>query len=427
MKTNQLIFSMLLVGIAFGTAWAIRGQFGHEPGAAMAGIIGGAALLLVAKREDWYKKMLPVIASAAIGWGTTGMISYGMVTGYCRAGDLLNSTYGFLSLFVIGGLFGLIGGGLVGLSLNSSSTNRVKWASLVAEMAAGGLIGYYFLIEQAELLMTPPRSEAWAVCFGAGAAMVWHMVRNGYSPALRVAFYAMLGAGFGFSFGNFLQIAGHIMEIPFNMWNVMEYNIGFWGGSGMAYGIFTSKWPSDNEVPKRYENILSLCLILLVIPLLVWKDAFTAASNLIKSSFIENDASKVQFLAWLTLFILILMNLVIRLKLKGKLSYGRKEVMTLFVTVFSTYILWSYLVTGLFMGNFRSEQPLYVINLLVFMLLIKKLESPFAVSPDHVIPSKDRWTIYFASVIGIIILLSLILHVVHGGFPNANLRFPLQP
>ena len=91
MKTKQLILSIILVGIAYGTAWAIRGQFGHEPGAAMAGIIGGAALLLVAKRKDWYNKMLPVIAMSAIGWGTTGMISYGMVVGYCRAEDFLNS------------------------------------------------------------------------------------------------------------------------------------------------------------------------------------------------------------------------------------------------------------------------------------------------------------------------------------------------
>src|SRR5665647_1477098 len=105
MKKNQLILSILLVGIAFGTAWAIRGQFGHEPGAAFAGIIGVAALLLVAGRQDWYNKMLPIIAAGAIGWGTTGMISYGMVVGYCRAEDLLNSTYGFLSLFVIGALY----------------------------------------------------------------------------------------------------------------------------------------------------------------------------------------------------------------------------------------------------------------------------------------------------------------------------------
>jgi len=426
MKTNQLIFSILLVGIAFGTAWAIRGQFGHEPGAAMAGIIGGAALLLAAKRKEWFNKMLPVIASSAIGWGTTGMISYGMVVGYCRAGDLLNSTYGFLSLFVIGGLFGLIGGGLVGLSLNSTSSHRVRWASLLAEMSAGGLIGYYFLIVQAELLMTPPRSEAWAICFGAGAAMVWHMVRNGFNPALRVAFYAMLGAGFGFSFGNFLQTSGSILAIHFNLWNVMEYNIGFWGGSGMAYGVFTSQWPSDNEEPKKYVNSLSLLLILLIVPLLVWKDAFLV-SDLLKSSFIQNDASKALFLSLLTLVILGVMNLIVRIRLNGKPNFGWKEVMTLFLSVWSTYILWSYLITGLLMGNFRSEQPLYVINLLVFMLLIKKPESPFADSTHETLFPKDRWTIYFISVIAFIVVLSLMVHLMNGDFPNVKLRFPLQP
>lgn len=426
MKNNHLLFSIVLVGIAFGTAWAIRGQFGHEPGAAFAGMIGVAALLLVSGRKEWYNKMLPIIAAGAIGWGTTGMISYGMVVGYCRAEDLLNSTYGFLSLFVIGALFGLIGGGLVGLSLNSTAAKRVKWASLLAEMAAGGLIGYYFLIEQAELLMTPPRSEAWSVCFGAGAAMVWHMVRNGYSPALRVAFYAMLGAGFGFSSGNFLQTTGHVLDIQFNFWNVMEYNIGFWGGSGMAYGVFTSTWPTETEPPKKYENGFSLMVILLIVPLLVWKDAFTFG-ELIKSNFIQNDASKVQFLTLLTLAILAIINLVVRMNLKGKPAFGRGEVMTLFLSLFLTYIIWSYLVTGMFMGNFRSEQPLYLLNLLVFWWLIRKWESPFGDSYEIKIFRKDRWWLYFAIVIVVILLLPLFSQMMHGGTPKANLRFPLQP
>jgi len=425
MKNKQLILPILLVGIALGTGWAIRGQFGHEPGAAMAGIIGGAGLLLAAGRKEWYNKMLPVIASAAIGWGMTGMISYGMVVGYCRAGDLLNASYGFFSLFVIGALFGLIGGGLVGLSLNSTSAKRVNWPSLVAEMSAGGLIAYFFMIEQIELLMTPPRSEAWAICFGAGAAMVWHMVRNGFTPALRVAFYAMLGGGFGFSFGNFLQVTGSYLKIDFNFWNVMEYNIGFWGGVGMAYGVFTSEWPVDKESPKKYENNLSWFLILMVIPLLVWKDAFTAASNLMESSFIQNDPSKAQFLIWLTLGMLILVNLIIWMKLKGKPVFGRHEVATLFFLIFGTYITWSYLVSGLFMGNFRNEQPLYLLNLLLFWGLMGKSVSPFDENHAREQFPKDRWALYFGVVILVILLLPVLSILLYGGFPKANLRFPL--
>ena len=422
MKKNQLLLPILLVGIAFATAWAIRGQFGHEPGAAMAGIIGGAALLLASGRKEWYNKMLPVIAASAIGWGTTGMISYGMVVGYCRAGDFLNSTYGFLSLFVIGGLFGLIGGGLVGLTLNSTPSNRVKWPSLIAEMAAGGLIGYFFLIEQAELLMTPPRSEAWAVCLGGGVAMLWHMVRNGYSSALRVAFYAMLGAGFGFSFGNFLQNAGSYFELHFNFWNVMEYNIGFWGGSGMAYGVFTSQWPVDNEAPKKYENNLTLLLITAIVPLLVWKDAFRVP-DLLKSNFIQNQETTAFYLSMATLGILVLMNLIIRMKLKGKTGFGASELTVLFYSVFCTYILWSWLITGLFMGNFRSEQPLYILNLIVFWFLAKYSETPFNEKHSRDIFPKDRWALYFTLVIVAILIISLISGLMHDGLKGGNLRF----
>lgn len=425
MKKNHLLLPILLVGIAFGTAWAIRGQFGHEPGAAMAGIIGGAALILASGRQDWYKKMLPVIAASSIGWGLTGMISYGMVVGYCRAGDFLNSTYGFISLFVIGGLFGLLGGGLVGLTLNSSQSNRVKWPSLLAEMTAGGLIGYYFLIEQAELLMTPPRSEAWTVCLGAGAAMVWHMARNGYGSALRVAFYAMLGAGFGFSFGNLLQIMGSVLEIHFNFWNVMEYNIGFWGGSGMAYGVFTSKWNVDNEPLAKYENNLSLFLILLVVPLLVWKNAF-GIDHLLTYSYLQ-DNSDALFVSLLSASVLLVMIVSVLFSLRNKPSFGRKEAMTLFVAAFSTYIIWSWLITGLFMGNFRSEQPLYILNLIGFLFLIKLSVTPFGENHSRDIFPKDRWALYFTLVIAGIIFISLISGTMHDGLKGSNLRFPYQP
>ena len=106
--------SVLIVGLTFGTAWAIRGQFGHEQGAAWAAGIGALALVLVSQRKDWYFKILLIAMSSAVGWGAGGMISYGKVVGYGRSIDFLNASYGLLMLFVIGALFGLLGGGFVG-------------------------------------------------------------------------------------------------------------------------------------------------------------------------------------------------------------------------------------------------------------------------------------------------------------------------
>lgn len=108
---KNLWISILIVGMTWGTTWAIRGQFGDQQGAAAAGI-GALALVLVSRRKDWYAKALPWHLLPAVGWGAGGMISYGQVVGYGRSDDFLNVAYGLLMLIVIGGLYGLMGGGL---------------------------------------------------------------------------------------------------------------------------------------------------------------------------------------------------------------------------------------------------------------------------------------------------------------------------
>lgn len=126
MKNRQLYLSMLVVALSLGTAWAIRGQFGHEHGAAWAGGIGCLSLILVAKRSDWYARFLSITMAGALGWGLGGIMSYGIVVGYGRADDFINAYYGLMMLFVIGGLYGYVGGGLFGLALSNTATNPVK-------------------------------------------------------------------------------------------------------------------------------------------------------------------------------------------------------------------------------------------------------------------------------------------------------------
>lgn len=239
MIAKKFTINILIVALSLATAWAIRGQFGHEQGAAWAGAVGGLALVVVSKRKDWYAKMVLIALASAMGWGAGGMISYGQVVGYGKADNFINAFYGLGMLFVIGALFGLLGGGLVGLVLEATKKKKVNWGALVSEMVAGALLTYFFLTEQIGFKMTPPRSEAWALILGAGIAMLLHMARSNRNSAIRVAIFSALGGGFGFSFGNFLQVTGNIVEIPFNMWNVMEYSIGFFGGTGMAYGVFS--------------------------------------------------------------------------------------------------------------------------------------------------------------------------------------------
>ncbi len=51
MKNKEQWLSILIVAMSLATAWAIRGQFGHEQGAAWAGAVGGLALIMVSKTK----------------------------------------------------------------------------------------------------------------------------------------------------------------------------------------------------------------------------------------------------------------------------------------------------------------------------------------------------------------------------------------
>lgn len=415
--------SILIVGMAFGTAWAIRGQFGHEQGAAWAAGIGALALVLVAQRKDWYTKKLLIAFSSAIGWGAGGMISYGKVVGYGRSDDFLNASYGLLMLFVIGGLFGLLGGGFVGLTLDSSKQKRVNWGSLVAEMSAGGLIGYYFLIEQLELLMTPPRSEAWAICLGAGMAMIWHMARNGHNSPLRVAFFSAIGAGFGFAFGNFLQILGNVLAIDFNMWNVMEYSIGFFGGSSMAYGVFSSEWPEESLVPKRWENNITFLIVFVFIPYLVLTNG-----PLLDPIFGSSDAipkpDNISLWGSITAIAVVVAVAVTGwiITIGSGHHFGRKDTRLLFVIYFAAYIIISYCVTGAFKGIFLLNHHLYVVNYILVLILLGKHLPAFQENPGSDLDPK-KWLQAAIVIISVIILLALIAINIHREMGSANERF----
>lgn len=424
MKTNQLL-SILIVAMSFGTAWAVRGQFGHEQGAAWAAGIGGLALVLVSQRNDWYQRVLSVTLASTVGWGMGGMISYGKIVGYGRSDDFANAAYGLLMLFVIGGLYGLIGGGLTGLTLESSGEKRVKWARLMTEMVAGGLVAYGFLVMQLEILMTPPRSEAWAFCLGAGLALVWYMARNGFQSSLKVSLFTMTGAGFGFAFGNFLQVVGNLLEINFNMWNVMEYSIGFFGGSALAYSIFTSPWPQNIEKPKLWENRVSYIIALVVIPLVVFQQSLTIpvlTERLGNSGIDEKTANFSSIVAGLLICFLIVFYGVKFEKIEFRFTNG--IVRTIYLTFISVYVAISFIVSGVFAGKIPFNHVLYLVNIGVVLILLTKIQSPFSLELNSSV--KQAHYIVFTIVLIGVIVLALVLVNIHGELSGSQIRFGLN-
>jgi len=420
---KQLI-SILIVAMACGTAWAIRGQFGHEQGASWAGGIFALALILVSKRKDWYSKVFTIALASAVGWGAGGMMSYGQVVGYGRSTSFPNAFYGLVMLMVIGGLYGILGGGFVGLTLEGSKQKKVNWGALLAEMIAGGVLGYYLFVVQLEWLMTPPREETWSVCLGAGLALVWHMARNNYTSSIRVSLFSALGAGFGFAFGNFLQTLGDVLQIQFNMWNVMEYSIGFFGGLGMAYGVFSSEWPEESAASEGWESKIAMLLVFMGIPFINLIDSMGYHTLLERIKDPVNPETTAMLSTILGTLIMTAVAVIGYFKYsKGTGGFGRNDVLMLFAVYLAAYILVSYIVVGVFAGRFPSNHQLYWVNFIVILLLARKQFSPFFADLLKDL-NLNRWLYLLVGAIVVIMLLAFILVNSHGIMGGAHDRFP---
>ena len=415
LKNRQMLLSVLVVAMALGTAWAVRGKFGHEQGAAWAGAIGAFSVVLVAKRPDWYNNVFKIGLAAAVGWGLSGMISYGQLVGYGKASDFLNAYYGLLMLFVIGVFYGILGGGLFGLALADSKTFQVKWASVISEMVAFALLTYGLLVNQLEWLMTPPRSELWAACFGGSIALVWYAVRNGQEGVLRVAIWSGLGAGFGFAFGNFLQVLGATSALKVNFWNVMEYSIGFFGGVGMAYATLTSAWSEQAMSVKREGNLVPILFVTAFIPFVLWDQSFVAG----KLDFIISDGGTPEtvFLFQILAAISILAYMIIMLTLYFRSAYSYSNIKTIFLISLGIYTFLSFLLTGIYVHPL--EQYLYIINIGVILLLLPSIRDNFKLVEE----SPLRWLSTCIASILVIGVLALVAINSHGDLPGVGLRF----
>jgi hypothetical protein len=290
-------------------------------------------------------------------------------------------------------------------------------------MTVGGIISYYFLIEQIGFKMTPPRSEAWAVCFGAGLAMLWFMAREKRNSAIRVAFYAMLGGGIGFSFGNFLHVLGNTWQIPFNMWNVMEYCIGICGGSGMAYGVFSSKWPKEIPRATKWENWLALIIVVLFIPLIVYRESLTYAHIARRLENLPNIESVASTSTIMVLLVLLAMVISIFWRFK-KEQFSQNDVLITFFTMLITYTFVSYAVTGIFGGEMHLNHHLYIVNIILIFALLRSNNLQFIYTEMDKIDLK-KWFFYLLIVLGVLAILALIAISVHGDMGDRD-RFPMN-
>ena len=292
---------VLLTALSLSIGWGIRGNFGHESGAMIPGALAACAVALLSGREDWRRRVAYFGFFGAPGWSFGGSISYMQVIAYTHSGHSASVAYGFACLFIIGFLWGAMGGAGTALPavldrerltqffppltavflawwlqlwvevlLNTHSSafrheDPLYWfdtdwlaaltaivavlllglirrrfdcaTGLILYMAVGWWVGFLVLVNLLGWRMTPPRGDNWAGCVGMVAGMFLFLLRHGHKGVALAALVSGLIGGFGFATATFLKLMEVTTGWETNWHSILEQTYGLINGVGIGIAM----------------------------------------------------------------------------------------------------------------------------------------------------------------------------------------------
>ncbi len=263
-----MFLNILFVGLAVALGWGLRGEIGGEQGALVPGALLGLAIAIASGKKHWQEKAPLIGAGGALGMSLGGIQSYGILIGYTQGIDVLNVTYGYLSLAVVGGLWGAFCAGILGMILSDKQKSLLFWIFFLITIYISAWIFYFVLIDLLKLLMTPPRVENWAMVLGAVVALFVINYIQGEHKTCRLVLRGFLAGAVGFMFGELLQVWGKFLGPPFDWWKVMEISFGFVMGMGIAYAVFR-EYEEDKPVMNvsPFFYVVAVFILLSFVPL----------------------------------------------------------------------------------------------------------------------------------------------------------------
>ncbi|HZT41693.1 MAG TPA: hypothetical protein VFA07_05870 [Chthonomonadaceae bacterium] len=291
--------ALLLVGLSLSIGWGIRGNFGHEWGAALPGALAALAVVLLSGRVDWQRRIALFGLFGALGWALGGSMSYMVVIAYTHSGQSLSVAYGFACLFVIGFLWGAAGGAgtalpaflsrerlaqfvtpliliflawwadslleahfidanpafarhspldwydtnwtsallaLLVVLVRGAVRRRLGFAErLILAMAAGWWAGFLVLTVGLGLHMTPPRSDNWAGSLGMVLAMLLFFERQNLRGVTLAMLMTGVIGGLGFASATLFKLVEMKSGLSTNWHSILEQTYGFINGLGIAW------------------------------------------------------------------------------------------------------------------------------------------------------------------------------------------------
>lgn len=237
---------VVLAALAGAMGWGIRGQYGHETGAMIPGLLVSLVLVSVFCRQAALLPAMRAVAFGTIAMGFGGTMTYGQTIGLTQNAPLVGNHaalgWGMLGLAIKGAIWIGFAGLFLGMGLGGVRYRAREVLGLMlclgALYAAGiGLLNrpfdpaqrvlprIYFSADwrwypDATLEELKPRPEHWGgLLFALLGAWVWTGWVRRDRLARNLALWGALG-GLGFPIGQSLQ--------AFHAWNPEFFRSGFW-------------------------------------------------------------------------------------------------------------------------------------------------------------------------------------------------------
>lgn len=258
----SLGWSVLLAAMAGGMGWGIRGQYGHQTGAMIAGLLVGLVLVLRFVPQLSSLSGARIVALLTLGVSLGGSMTYGQTVGLTHDAPLIGNwealQWGLLGLFIKGGVWIGLAGFFLGVALSGKQYRPTEMALMIAGALFVRFVGMEFINEPyapvdrllPQLYFSDhwywepesdlkPRRELWGGLLVALLALAAYarLVRHD-RLVLRLTVWGFVAGGMGFSTGQCIQ-AMHAWRpewfnqgvfaawSPYiNWWNMMEISFG---------------------------------------------------------------------------------------------------------------------------------------------------------------------------------------------------------
>ena len=145
-STIVLLFAAPIMGAAAGgMGWGIRGQYGHEWGAMVPGVLVALTLVFLFCKHATSLSAARAIALTAVAFSFGGTMTYGQTIGLTHDATLVGNheayRWGMIGLFIKGGLWVGFGGAFLGIGLGGKKYNWAEMLKLYAALLALVFVG----------------------------------------------------------------------------------------------------------------------------------------------------------------------------------------------------------------------------------------------------------------------------------------------